>query len=99
MPEAVNDCKILVINCGSSSLKYEVWQMPERTSSWSSTTATRMSPSGAGTPSETWTDSGSDPVIVPSLVAGYVHHHARPFPRRRADRQAAAKVSRPLAHA
>jgi acetate kinase len=32
MPEAVNDCKILVINCGSSSLKYEVWQMPERTS-------------------------------------------------------------------
>jgi acetate kinase len=32
MPEAVNDCKILVINCGSSSLKYEVWQMPERAS-------------------------------------------------------------------
>jgi acetate kinase len=32
MPDAVNDCKILVINCGSSSLKYEVWQMPERAS-------------------------------------------------------------------
>jgi acetate kinase len=26
------ETKILVINCGSSSLKYEVWQMPERTS-------------------------------------------------------------------
>ncbi len=24
--------KVLVINCGSSSLKYEVWEMPERTS-------------------------------------------------------------------
>jgi acetate kinase len=26
------ETKILVINCGSSSLKYEVWQMPQRTS-------------------------------------------------------------------
>ena len=26
------DRKILVINCGSSSLKYEVWQMPQRVS-------------------------------------------------------------------
>jgi len=32
MPEADTGRKILVINCGSSSLKYEVWQMPERTS-------------------------------------------------------------------
>lgn len=32
MPEAVTARKILVINCGSSSLKYEVWQMPDRTS-------------------------------------------------------------------
>jgi acetate kinase len=32
MPETVNGRKILVINCGSSSLKYEIWQMPERTS-------------------------------------------------------------------
>jgi acetate kinase len=30
--ETVTDTKILVINCGSSSLKYEVWQMPERVS-------------------------------------------------------------------
>jgi len=27
-----SDRKILVINCGSSSLKYEVWQMPQRVS-------------------------------------------------------------------
>ena len=27
-----SDTKILVINCGSSSLKYEVWQMPHRVS-------------------------------------------------------------------
>jgi acetate kinase len=27
-----SDKKILVINCGSSSLKYEVWQMPQRAS-------------------------------------------------------------------
>jgi acetate kinase len=32
MPEAETERKILVINCGSSSLKYEVWQMPGRTS-------------------------------------------------------------------
>src|SRR5512136_2314241 len=32
MQEAEIDRKILVINCGSSSLKYEVWQMPERVS-------------------------------------------------------------------
>jgi acetate kinase len=30
--QTVTDTKILVINCGSSSLKYEVWQMPERVS-------------------------------------------------------------------
>jgi acetate kinase len=29
---AASDRKILVINCGSSSLKYEVWQMPQRLS-------------------------------------------------------------------
>ena len=29
---AATDRKILVINCGSSSLKYEVWQMPQRVS-------------------------------------------------------------------
>jgi acetate kinase len=29
---AGTDRKILVINCGSSSLKYEVWQMPQRVS-------------------------------------------------------------------
>ena len=29
---ADTDRKILVINCGSSSLKYEVWQMPQRVS-------------------------------------------------------------------
>jgi acetate kinase len=29
---AVTDKNILVINCGSSSLKYEVWQMPQRIS-------------------------------------------------------------------
>ncbi|HSV93808.1 MAG TPA: acetate kinase, partial [Desulfobacterales bacterium] len=32
MPEATSEQKILVINCGSSSLKYEVWQMPARMS-------------------------------------------------------------------
>jgi acetate kinase len=32
MPEAMSEQKILVINCGSSSLKYEVWRMPARTS-------------------------------------------------------------------
>jgi acetate kinase len=31
MPEST-DKKILVINCGSSSLKYEVWRMPQRES-------------------------------------------------------------------
>jgi acetate kinase len=30
--EGVTDRKVLVINCGSSSLKYEVWQMPQRVS-------------------------------------------------------------------
>ena len=30
--QAGSDAKILVINCGSSSLKYEVWQMPQRVS-------------------------------------------------------------------
>jgi acetate kinase len=30
--ESVTDRKVLVINCGSSSLKYEVWQMPQRVS-------------------------------------------------------------------
>ena len=32
MGGAAPDKKILVINCGSSSLKYEVWQMPQRAS-------------------------------------------------------------------
>ena len=32
MQRAAPDKKILVINCGSSSLKYEVWQMPQRAS-------------------------------------------------------------------
>jgi acetate kinase len=32
MPDALSEQKILVINCGSSSLKYEVWLMPARTS-------------------------------------------------------------------
>jgi acetate kinase len=32
MERAAPDKKILVINCGSSSLKYEVWQMPQRAS-------------------------------------------------------------------
>ncbi len=32
MERAAPDKKILVINCGSSSLKYEVWQMPQRVS-------------------------------------------------------------------
>jgi acetate kinase len=32
MADAVNERTILVINCGSSSLKYEVWQMPARVS-------------------------------------------------------------------
>ena len=32
MADAVSERKILVINCGSSSLKYEIWQMPERVS-------------------------------------------------------------------
>ena len=32
MDSAASDRKILVINCGSSSLKYEVWQMPQRVS-------------------------------------------------------------------
>jgi acetate kinase len=32
MQRAAPDKKILVINCGSSSLKYEVWQMPQRVS-------------------------------------------------------------------
>jgi acetate kinase len=32
MEKAAPDKKILVINCGSSSLKYEVWQMPQRVS-------------------------------------------------------------------
>jgi acetate kinase len=32
MESAASDRKILVINCGSSSLKYEVWQMPQRVS-------------------------------------------------------------------
>jgi acetate kinase len=32
MERAGPDKKILVINCGSSSLKYEVWQMPQRVS-------------------------------------------------------------------
>jgi len=30
--QARSDTRILVINCGSSSLKYEVWQMPQRLS-------------------------------------------------------------------
>jgi len=30
--EGVTDAKVLVINCGSSSLKYEVFQMPQRAS-------------------------------------------------------------------
>jgi acetate kinase len=30
--KSASDIKILVINCGSSSLKYEVWQMPQRVS-------------------------------------------------------------------
>ncbi len=29
---AATNKNILVINCGSSSLKYEVWQMPQRVS-------------------------------------------------------------------
>ena len=29
---AATDRKILVINCGSSSLKYEAWGMPQRVS-------------------------------------------------------------------
>lgn len=32
MQRAAPDKRILVINCGSSSLKYEVWQMPQRVS-------------------------------------------------------------------
>jgi acetate kinase len=32
MERAAPDKKILVINCGSSSLKYEIWQMPQRVS-------------------------------------------------------------------
>jgi len=32
MADAVSERKILVINCGSSSLKYEIWKMPERIS-------------------------------------------------------------------
>jgi acetate kinase len=32
MADAVTERTILVINCGSSSLKYEVWEMPGRTS-------------------------------------------------------------------
>jgi acetate kinase len=32
MEGAASDRKVLVINCGSSSLKYEVWQMPQRVS-------------------------------------------------------------------
>ena len=32
MQRAAPEKKILVINCGSSSLKYEVWQMPQRAS-------------------------------------------------------------------
>ena len=32
MEKVASDRKILVINCGSSSLKYEVWQMPQRVS-------------------------------------------------------------------
>ena len=32
MADAVSERKILVINCGSSSLKYEIWQMPDRVS-------------------------------------------------------------------
>lgn len=32
MEKAAPDKKILVINCGSSSLKYEVWRMPQRVS-------------------------------------------------------------------